>query len=47
MTLTAKGKKIKKAMNKTYGAVKAKQVFAAMIQEGKLTGVETKSKKKK
>lgn len=34
-------------MRKTYGAKKAKQVFYAMINEGKLTGVEGKPKRKK
>lgn len=46
MPLTAKGKKIKKAMNKTYGAKKANQVFYAMINEKKLTGVEATAKPK-
>ena len=42
MPLTKKGKKILKRMGKTYGAKKAKQVFYAMINEKKLTGVEKK-----
>lgn len=46
MPLTAKGKKILKRMRKQYGAKKAKQVFYAMINEGKLTGVEGKKRKK-
>lgn len=44
MPLTTKGKKILKAMTKTYGAKKAKQVFYAMIDEKKLKGVEKKKK---
>lgn len=44
--LTAKGKKIMRAMTKTYGAKKAKQVFYAMIDEGKIKGAEGKSKTK-
>lgn len=47
MPLTAKGKKILKAMTKTYGAKKAKQVFYASIEEGKITGAEAKPKKKR
>lgn len=47
MPITAKGKKVMKSMKKTYGAKKAKQVFYAMQNEGKLKGVEGKSKKKK
>lgn len=34
-------------MSKTYGSKKGKQVFYAMQNEGKLKGVEEKSKKKK
>lgn len=44
--LTAKGNKVLRSMTKTYGAKKAKNVFYAMINEGKLKGVEGKSKKK-
>ncbi len=47
MPLTEKGKKIKKAMVKTYGKEKANQVFNAMINEGKLHDVEKASPKKK
>lgn len=46
MPLTAKGKKIMKSMRKTYGTAKAKNVFYAMINEKKLTGVEGKKKSK-
>jgi hypothetical protein len=44
MPLTAKGKKILKNMKKTYGAKKAESVFYAMINEGKIKGVEGKRK---
>jgi hypothetical protein len=50
MPLTPKGEKILKAMQKTYrnkgGKKKARQVFEAMQNEGKLTGVEGRTKKK-
>lgn len=48
MPLTAKGKKVMKAMRKHYGSPKkAKQVFYAMENEGKLKGVHGKKKKAK
>jgi hypothetical protein len=47
MPLTAKGTKVMKTMSKQYGAKKGKSVFYAMINEGKLTGAEGKSKAKK
>lgn len=47
MPLTAKGKKIKKAMAKHYGAKKGAEVFYASINEGKITGAERTTKKKK
>ena len=46
MPLTAKGKKIMKSMKKTYGAKKAKKVFYASINEGKIKGAEGPKKKK-
>lgn len=46
MPENAKGKKIMRSMTKTYGPKKAKQVFYAMINEGKLKDVEGKSKPK-
>jgi len=42
MPLTTKGKKIKKSMEKTYGKKKAKKVFYASINKGKIKGVEKK-----
>lgn len=47
MPLTKKGKKIMTSMTKTYGAKKAKKVFYASINEGKITGAEGKSAKKR
>lgn len=46
MPLTAKGKKVMDSMIKQYGKKKAKQIFHAMINEGKLTGAEPAKKKK-
>lgn len=40
MPLTKKGTKILSRMKEQYGAKKAKQVFYAMIAEGKITGAE-------
>ena len=40
MPLTAKGKKIKKAMEAHYGKEKGKQVFYASERSGKLRGVK-------
>jgi len=45
--LTTKGKKVMRSMKKTYGPKKAKQVFYAMQNEGKLKGVEGSKKKHK
>jgi len=42
MPLTTKGKKIKKSMEKTYGKKKAKKVFYASKNKGKIKGVEKK-----
>ena len=40
MPLSAKGKKIKKAMLKQYGKKKGKKVFYASANKGTITGVE-------
>jgi len=45
MPLTAKGRKIKKALGKEYGAKKGESIFYAMRNAGKITGVERKRKK--
>ena len=39
MPLTKKGAEVMAAMRKEYGAKKAKQVFYASVNSGKLTGV--------
>ena len=47
MPLTAKGKRILSSMMETYKSKdKAEEVFYAMINEGKLKGVEHKVSKK-
>ena len=45
MPITKKGKKIMKAMKKTYGAKKGESVFYATAQKKKIKGVH-KGKKK-
>lgn len=40
MPKTAKGKKIQRAMTKTYGAKKGKQVFYASRNKGTIKGVD-------
>ena len=47
MPLSKKGKKVKAAMEKTYGKGKGEQVFYASARSGKITGVEKKHKKGK
>ena len=42
MPLTKKGKKVKKAMKKTYGSKKGERVFYASKNKGTLKGVEKK-----
>jgi len=46
MPLTKKGKKIMKSMEKTYGKKKAKEVFYASKNKGKLFGVDKSGKAK-
>lgn len=43
MPLTSKGRKIKRAMRKTYGEKKGEQVFYASANAGKIAGVEQRS----
>lgn len=45
MPLTAKGKKIRKALTKEYGAKKGESIFYAMRNAGKIVGVERKRRK--
>ena len=47
MPLTKKGKKIKKAMEKSYGKKKGEQVFYASENAGKIKGVAKKKKHRK
>lgn len=47
MPQTKKGKKIMKAMEKTYGKKKAKEVFYASKNKGKITGVDKSRKRKR
>ena len=42
MPLNKKGKKIKKAMSKTYGKKEGAKVFYASINKGKIKGVKKK-----
>lgn len=44
MPLTKKGSKIKKAMEKEYGAKKGKTVFYASANKGRIKGVEKRSR---
>ena len=44
MPLTRKGTKVMRAMRKTYGAKKGKQVFYASANKEKLKGVRKKRK---
>ena len=43
MPLTEKGKKIKTAMKKQYGAKKGEQVFYASKNKGTITGTDVKN----
>lgn len=45
MPLTSKGKKIKKAMAKEYGAKKGERVFYASKNAGKIKGVDRGKKR--
>jgi hypothetical protein len=47
MPLTAKGKKIKKAMEKEYGKEKGEDVFYASQNKGKVKGTHKPRKKKR
>jgi len=47
MPLTAKGKKIKKSMEKQYGKKKAEQVFYASKNKGVIKGVDKTKKRSK
>jgi hypothetical protein len=45
MPITAKGESILRAMTKQYGAKKAKKVFYASANAGKITGVHGGSRR--
>lgn len=45
MPLTAKGKKIKAALMKQYGAKKGEQILYAMENKGSVKGIAKKKKK--
>jgi len=47
MPLTKKGKKIKKAMRKEYGAEKGDEVFYASQNKGTIRGTHRPKKKRK
>jgi hypothetical protein len=47
MPLNSKGKKIMRNMKTEYGSKKAKSVFYASINAGKIKGVEGKRKRSK
>ncbi len=44
MPLTKKGKKVKRAMARTYGAKKGERVFYASINKGTVKGAERRKK---
>lgn len=46
MPLSKKGNKIMKSMEKTYGKKKAKEVFYASANAGKITGVHKPKKRR-
>jgi hypothetical protein len=46
MPLTKKGKKVMRAMKKTYSPKKAKQVFYASKNKGTIKGVEKSPRRK-
>lgn len=47
MPLTAKGRKIKRAMQKQYGAKKGTRVFYASENKGTIKGVARKRKRRR
>lgn len=44
MPLTKKGRKVKRAMKKTYGKKKGDRVFYASVNKGKVKGAKRKKK---
>jgi len=47
MPLTKKGRKVKRAMVKTYGKKKGEQVFYASERKGTIKGIAKKRKKRR
>lgn len=47
MPLTKKGKKIERAMERSYGKTKGKRVFYASARKGRITNVERTTPKRK
>ena len=47
MPLTTKGRKVMRELQDQYGDKRGEGVFYAMVNSGKLTGVEGKKKSKK
>ena len=45
MPLTSKGRKIKRAMKREYGAKKGEQVFHASRNKGTITGVDARHRR--
>ena len=46
MPLTSKGRKVMRELKDEYGSKRGEGVFYAMVNSGKLTGVEEKRKRK-
>lgn len=46
MPLTKKGKKVKKAMQKSYGKKKGEKIYYATENKGKVKGLKKKKRKK-
>ena len=44
MSLTAKGRKIKRAMSKQYGAKKGERVFYASANKGTISGIDRRKR---
>lgn len=47
MPLTKKGRKVMAAMRRTYGKVKAKRVFYASRNKGRIKGVDRRRRRKR
>lgn len=47
MPLTKKGRKVKRAMQRQYGAAKGEEVFYASANSGRIRGVHGKKRRKR